>query len=185
MIDGLRVVDTGLKPDDKVIVNGLQKVFMPGMPVAPKVVAMREGARARAEEKLGTPVSEAELRDRDTASGLAKKLGIPASEKHPAGRIERSGAILEILAPPDDYVSAKPGLTCRLQGHRGAMIDSALVGSTQPGSAPGRIWAQDPLLRHRCPVQPVRSGRPELLGGHGTSATRGRARKDLQASGEV
>ena len=46
VIDGLRVVDAGLKPDDKVIVNGLQKVFMPGMPVAPKVVAMREGARA-------------------------------------------------------------------------------------------------------------------------------------------
>lgn len=46
VIDGLRVVDTGLEPGDKVIVNGLQKVFMPGMPVAPKVVAMREGARA-------------------------------------------------------------------------------------------------------------------------------------------
>jgi multidrug efflux system membrane fusion protein len=40
MIDGLRVVESGLAPTDKVIVHGVQKVFMPGMPVAPKVVAM-------------------------------------------------------------------------------------------------------------------------------------------------
>jgi len=41
LANGLRVVETGLKPGDRVIVNGLQKVFMPGMPVAPKQVAMR------------------------------------------------------------------------------------------------------------------------------------------------
>lgn len=46
VVNGLRVVDTGLKPGDKVIVNGLQKVFMPGMPVAPKLVAMRAATRA-------------------------------------------------------------------------------------------------------------------------------------------
>ena len=40
VVDGLRVVQSGLEPDDKVIVNGLQKVFMPGMPVAAKQVAM-------------------------------------------------------------------------------------------------------------------------------------------------
>ena len=40
VVDGLRVVQSGLAPEDKVIVNGLQKVFMPGMPVAPKPVAM-------------------------------------------------------------------------------------------------------------------------------------------------
>jgi len=39
-IDGLRVVSSGLAPTDKVIVQGVQKVFMPGMPVAPKLVAM-------------------------------------------------------------------------------------------------------------------------------------------------
>ena len=39
IIDGLRVV-VGLAPTDKVIVHGVQKVFMPGMPVAPKVIAM-------------------------------------------------------------------------------------------------------------------------------------------------
>lgn len=41
MFNGLRVVQNGLKPGDKVIVNGLQKVFMPGMPVTAQTVAMR------------------------------------------------------------------------------------------------------------------------------------------------
>ena len=40
VVDGLRVVQSGLEPGDRVIVNGLQKVFMPGMPVAAKQVAM-------------------------------------------------------------------------------------------------------------------------------------------------
>ena len=40
-IDGLRVVQSGLKPGDKVIVGGVQKVFFPGMPVAPKTVPMK------------------------------------------------------------------------------------------------------------------------------------------------
>ena len=38
--DGLRIVQQGLNPGDKVIVEGLQKVFMPGMPVNAKTVAM-------------------------------------------------------------------------------------------------------------------------------------------------
>jgi len=40
VIDGLRVVESGLAAQDKVIVNGVQKVFFPGMPVTPKTVAM-------------------------------------------------------------------------------------------------------------------------------------------------
>ncbi|MGO4549482.1 efflux RND transporter periplasmic adaptor subunit [Lysobacter sp. 2RAF19] len=40
MIDGLRVVRSGLAPTDQVIVHGVQKVFMPGMPVSPKAIAM-------------------------------------------------------------------------------------------------------------------------------------------------
>ncbi|MES3353507.1 efflux RND transporter periplasmic adaptor subunit [Enterobacter kobei] len=40
LADGLRIVQQGLKPGDKVIVDGLQKVFMPGMPVYAKTVAM-------------------------------------------------------------------------------------------------------------------------------------------------
>jgi multidrug efflux system membrane fusion protein len=40
MIDGLRVVAAGLEPDDRVIVHGVQKIFMPGMPVDAQVIAM-------------------------------------------------------------------------------------------------------------------------------------------------
>ncbi|GAB3103416.1 efflux RND transporter periplasmic adaptor subunit [Lysobacter terrae] len=39
-IDGLRVVESGLTPADKVIVHGVQKVFFPGMPVSPKTIVM-------------------------------------------------------------------------------------------------------------------------------------------------
>ena len=39
-IDGLRVVQSGLDPSDKVIVAGLQKIFAPGMPVKPNDVPM-------------------------------------------------------------------------------------------------------------------------------------------------
>jgi len=46
MIDGLRVVQSGLDAKDKVIVHGVQKVFMPGMPVAPKTIAMGDDAPA-------------------------------------------------------------------------------------------------------------------------------------------
>src|SRR3546814_2572284 len=49
MIDGLRVVQSGLSAKEQVIVHGVQKVFMPGMLVAPKTIAM--GALApRSEE---------------------------------------------------------------------------------------------------------------------------------------
>ena len=40
MIDGLRVVEAGLEPTDQVIVHGVQKVFMPGMPVTPATIPM-------------------------------------------------------------------------------------------------------------------------------------------------
>lgn len=40
MADGLRIVTTGLQAGDRVIVAGLQKVFMPGMPVTAKTVDM-------------------------------------------------------------------------------------------------------------------------------------------------
>ncbi len=50
MIDGLRVVQSGLAASDKVIVHGVQKVFMPGMPVAPKTIAM--GAPAPGQQQV-------------------------------------------------------------------------------------------------------------------------------------
>ena len=40
---------------------------------------------------------------------LARRLGIPSSEKHPAGPIQLSGATLEVLAPADDYTAEKVG----------------------------------------------------------------------------
>jgi multidrug efflux system membrane fusion protein len=39
MVDGLRIVRTGLTPEDSIIVNGLQKV-RPNAVVVPKTVAM-------------------------------------------------------------------------------------------------------------------------------------------------
>jgi len=41
MADGLRVVTSGLKPRDQVVVDGVQKIFFPGMPVkaTPQVIA--------------------------------------------------------------------------------------------------------------------------------------------------
>jgi multidrug efflux system membrane fusion protein len=40
VIDGLRVIKSGLEPNDKVIVAGLQKIFFPGAPVKPNEVPM-------------------------------------------------------------------------------------------------------------------------------------------------
>jgi multidrug efflux system membrane fusion protein len=40
MVEGLRVVKSGLAPEDKIVVSGLQKVFYPGMPVMPAEVPM-------------------------------------------------------------------------------------------------------------------------------------------------
>lgn len=44
--DGLRIVRKGLSAGDRVIVDGMQKVFMPGMPVAAKTVAIKADASA-------------------------------------------------------------------------------------------------------------------------------------------
>jgi multidrug efflux system membrane fusion protein len=41
-VEGLVVVDSGLKPGDKVIVNGMRKIFFPGQPVKPRNVPMHE-----------------------------------------------------------------------------------------------------------------------------------------------
>ncbi|MFP1680313.1 efflux RND transporter periplasmic adaptor subunit [Alloalcanivorax sp. C16-2] len=43
-LDDLVVVREGLEPGDRVIVNGTQKVFMPGMPVQPNTVSLDEPA---------------------------------------------------------------------------------------------------------------------------------------------
>ncbi|WP_020653080.1 efflux RND transporter periplasmic adaptor subunit [Massilia niastensis] len=43
LVDGLRVVRSGLKPGEKIVVNGLQRV-RPGVPVQPTLVPMRTAA---------------------------------------------------------------------------------------------------------------------------------------------
>ncbi len=40
MVDGLRVVQSGVEDQDRVVVHGIQKIFFPGMTVKPKEVAM-------------------------------------------------------------------------------------------------------------------------------------------------
>lgn len=40
MVEGLRVIESGLSPGDQVIVHGVQKVFFPGMPVQAQQIAM-------------------------------------------------------------------------------------------------------------------------------------------------
>jgi lysyl-tRNA synthetase class 2 len=50
-------------------------------------ISLREGARARAAERLGTPVSDEDLRHRDTAAGLARKLHIDVHPSWGAGKI--------------------------------------------------------------------------------------------------
>jgi membrane fusion protein, multidrug efflux system len=47
MVDGLRVVRSGLKPGEEIVVNGLQRV-RPGAPIAPQVVKMDAPATAKA-----------------------------------------------------------------------------------------------------------------------------------------
>lgn len=49
-VDGLRVVESGLAAGDRVIVNGVRKIFFPGQPVAPREVPM---------DAPGTPAPDA------------------------------------------------------------------------------------------------------------------------------
>lgn len=39
-VEGLRVVESGLKPGDRVVVNGVRRIFFPGQPVHPREVPM-------------------------------------------------------------------------------------------------------------------------------------------------
>jgi lysyl-tRNA synthetase, class II len=50
-------------------------------------VSLREGARSKASEKLGTEVTDADLRDRDKAAAIARRLGIEIHKGWGAGKI--------------------------------------------------------------------------------------------------
>jgi multidrug efflux system membrane fusion protein len=45
---GLRVVESGLAPGDKIIIGGLQRIYFPGAPVNPSELPMNQGASMRA-----------------------------------------------------------------------------------------------------------------------------------------
>jgi|SRR5450830_88670 len=58
-IDGMRVVRSGLKPDEKIVVNGLQRV-RPGAPITPQLVPMTSdvaAAGAKPEDKKDAKVA--------------------------------------------------------------------------------------------------------------------------------
>ena len=55
MVDGLRVVRSGLAPDDRIVVVGLQKIFYPGTPVMPVEVPM---------DKPSSPASPAAMAEK-------------------------------------------------------------------------------------------------------------------------
>jgi len=46
MSDGLRIVKSGLTPEDRVIVGGLQLIYFPGAPVSPKTTSMDASPQA-------------------------------------------------------------------------------------------------------------------------------------------
>lgn len=52
-VDGLRIVTDGLAANDRVVVNGVQKVFFPGMPVDPQPVPMEKPEQAPAVAAVG------------------------------------------------------------------------------------------------------------------------------------
>jgi len=58
-------------------------------------LSLRHAAAEAASEKLGRPVTEAGLRDRSTAAGVAKALGIDVHSAHGAGKI--ATAVFEAL----------------------------------------------------------------------------------------
>jgi multidrug efflux system membrane fusion protein len=80
VIDGLRVVRSGLEPGEQIVVNGLQRV-RPGAPIAPQSTAMEAPANAA----RGIPSNESMASTRDgakdaaaaTVSGSVKKDAAP------------------------------------------------------------------------------------------------------------
>ncbi len=59
LFDGLRVVRTGIKPGEKIIVNGLQRV-QPGSPVTAQLVAMEGDGKQKANVKLASAAAAKE-----------------------------------------------------------------------------------------------------------------------------
>jgi hypothetical protein len=61
--DGLRAVEEGLKPGERVIVNGLQQV-RPGASVEPKLVDMPIGSKDRVQKSATSKIAELQASDK-------------------------------------------------------------------------------------------------------------------------
>ncbi|MGH8215433.1 MAG: efflux RND transporter periplasmic adaptor subunit [Rhodanobacteraceae bacterium] len=83
LFHGLRVVDKGLKPDDVVVVNGLQRV-RPGVQVSPRLVAM--GNRLDAHDKAIVEAGGAKSDDKRTAQAEQNTDKTPIASLSPRER---------------------------------------------------------------------------------------------------
>jgi len=75
-IDGLVVVEKGLDADDRVVVNGMRKIFFPGAPVKPVEVPM-EAPNTVAQAPQGKPAGDAAAKP--AAGAAAKPAAKPAA----------------------------------------------------------------------------------------------------------
>jgi RND family efflux transporter MFP subunit len=80
--DGLRAIEEGLKPGERVIVNGLQHV-RPGLTVEPKLVDMPQRSEVRSQR------SEVNQSTEDTHSGKGKERDFESSSRA-SGRPQRN-----------------------------------------------------------------------------------------------
>jgi hypothetical protein len=80
IVDGLRVVRTGLNPGDRVVVNGLQRV-QPGARVDPVLVAMDESAAAADPAVTVTGSPKRSALETNSDAPRATREGGPGSPK--------------------------------------------------------------------------------------------------------
>lgn len=66
--EGLRVVTSGLKPGDRVVINGVRKIFFPGMPVKPVVVPMDQPEFVAPQAAGAAPAGDAKPGDAQAAA---------------------------------------------------------------------------------------------------------------------
>jgi multidrug efflux system membrane fusion protein len=74
-IEGLRIVEDGLKPGELVVVNGLQRV-RPGSPVTPQTVPMEEQTTGPRKDKVAvnqTTTSASPVAAAGSAAGAPKR----------------------------------------------------------------------------------------------------------------
>jgi multidrug efflux system membrane fusion protein len=71
-VDGLRVVRSGVKPGEKIVINGLQRV-QPGAPVTAQIVAMDQDAKPKGEDAKAAEPKAAEAKKEVTVADASAK----------------------------------------------------------------------------------------------------------------